>query len=74
MCEAIKRFYEVNGRRVGFKAAGGISNAQDAICYYSIAAKILGEEWLNPKYLRFGVSRLGNSLISAIEGQTVKYF
>lgn len=74
MCEAIRRFYEVTGRRVGFKAAGGISNAQDAICYYSIAAKILGREWLNPKYLRFGVSRLGNSLVSAIEGKTVKYF
>lgn len=74
MCEAILRFYEVTGRRVGFKAAGGISNAQDAIYYYSIVAKLLGPEWLNPKYFRFGVSRLGNNLVSAIEGKEIKYF
>ena len=74
MCEAIRRFYEVTGRRVGFKAAGGISNAKDAIWYYGIAADILGPEWLNRKYFRYGVSRLGNSLISAIEGDTVKFF
>ncbi len=74
MCEAILRFYEVTGRRVGFKAAGGISNAQDAIYYYSIVAKLLGPEWLNPNYFRFGVSRLGNNLVSAIEGKEIKYF
>ena len=74
MCEAIHRFHEVTGRRVGFKAAGGISNAQDAIYYYSIVAKVLGQEWLNPKYFRFGVSRLGNNLVSAIEGKEIKYF
>ena len=74
MCEAIRRYYEVTGRRVGFKAAGGISNAQDAISYYRIVASILGEEWLNRKYFRYGVSRLGNSLVSAIAGETVKYF
>ena len=74
MCEAIRRYYEVTGTRVGFKAAGGISNAQDAICYYSIVSKILGPEWLNPKLFRFGVSRLGNNLVSAIEGKEIKYF
>ena len=36
MCEAIRRYYEVSGRKVGFKAAGGISTASDAICYYYI--------------------------------------
>lgn len=74
MCEAIRRYYEVSGRRVGFKAAGGISNAQDAMCYYRIVSGILGEAWLNRKYFRYGVSRLGNSLISAIAGETVKFF
>jgi deoxyribose-phosphate aldolase len=74
MCEAIRRYYEVTGRKVGFKAAGGISNAKDAACYYNIVAGILGEEWLNRKLFRYGVSRLGNSLISAIEQKTVSFF
>lgn len=74
MCECIRRFYEVTGRKVGFKAAGGVSTADDAICYYSIVRSILGEEWIRPELFRFGVSRLGNSLMSAIEGATVNYF
>ena len=74
MCEAIRRYYEVTGRKVGFKAAGGISNAKDAACYYNIVAGILGEDWLNRKLFRYGVSRLGNSLISAIEQKTVNFF
>ena len=74
MCEAIRRFYEVTGRKVGFKAAGGISNAKDAVCFYRIAENILGPEWMNRKLFRYGVSRLGNSLISAIEQKTVSFF
>ncbi len=74
MCEAIKCYCQKTGRRVGFKAAGGISNAQDAIYYYNIVSSILGPEWMNKDLFRYGVSRLGNSLISAIEGETVKYF
>ena len=74
MCECIKAFYAKTGRKVGFKAAGGISNDQDALLYYCIGAKILGEDWLNKDYFRFGVSRLGNSLMSAIEQKTVSFF
>ena len=74
MCEAIRRFYEVTGRRVGFKAAGGISTAQDAASYYQIVAHVLGSDWLNRELCRFGVSRLGNSLMSAIEQKTVNFF
>lgn len=74
MCECIKRYYEVTGRKVGFKAAGGVSAADDAICYYGIVRSILGEEWLNRDLFRFGVSRLGNSIMSAVEGATVTYF
>ena len=74
MCEAIRRYYEVTGRKVGFKAAGGISTAKDAVCYHCIVSNILGQEWLNRKLFRFGVSRLGNSLMSAIEQKTVSYF
>lgn len=74
MCECIGRFYEKTGRKVGFKAAGGISTAKDALCYYAIGKTILGESWMNKTLFRFGVSRLGNSLMSAIEQQTVKFF
>lgn len=74
MCECIKAFNDKSGRKVGFKAAGGISTAKDAVCYYSIIKSILGEEWLNKNLFRFGVSRLANSLMSAIEQKTVTYF
>ena len=74
MCRSIAAYLRATGRKVGFKAAGGISNAQDALGYYCIVSSILGEEWLNKDLFRFGVSRLGNSLIEAIEGKAVKYF
>ena len=74
MCECIKAFYAKTGRKVGFKAAGGISTAKDAVCYYSIVKTILGDEWLNKDLFRFGVSRLANALMSAIEQKTVVYF
>ena len=74
MCECIKAFWSKTGVKVGFKAAGGISNAKDTVCYYSIVSSILGKEWLDRKYFRFGVSRLANSLMSAIEQRTVTVF
>ena len=74
MCECIKAYYRATGVKVGFKAAGGISNAMDAVCYYSIVSTVLGKEWLDKKYFRFGVSRLANALMSAIEQKTVTVF
>lgn len=74
MCEAIKEYYARTGRKVGFKAAGGVSTAEEALQYYQIGESILGEEWMNKNLFRFGVSRLGNSLMSAIEGKEVKFF
>ena len=74
MCQCIGKFYEQTGRKVGFKAAGGISSAMDAVCYYSIVSTLLGKEWLNKNLFRFGVSRLANQLLSAVEQKTVTYF
>lgn len=74
MCECIRKYYEATGRKVGFKAAGGVSSAKDAVCYYYIVQTVLGKEWLNKSLFRLGVSRLGNSLMSAIEQNTVSYF
>lgn len=74
MCEAIRKYYEKTGRKVGFKAAGGISSAEDAMVYYAIVSSVLGPEWLNKDLFRLGVSRLGNALMSEIEGTKVNFF
>ena len=74
MCRAIRTFAEKTGRQVGFKAAGGISTAEDALLYYTIVEQVLGEEWLNPERFRIGASGLGNRLLSAIVGDSVEYF
>ncbi len=74
MCHAIKDFYAKSGRKVGFKAAGGIRTAEDAALYYTIVKEILGDEWLTPELFRIGASSLANNLLSAIEGEEIKYF
>ena len=74
MCQCIAAYYAKTGKKVGFKPDGGISTAEDAVCYYLIVSNILGEEWLNRDLFRFGVSRVANSILSAAEQKTVKYF
>ncbi len=74
MCRCIGKFYEKTGRKVGFKAAGGISSASDAVSYYAIVASVLGREWISRDLFRFGVSRLANALMSAVEKRTVTVF
>lgn len=74
MCECIAKYYAATGKKIGFKPAGGISSAADALCYYSIVSAVLGKEWLNKELFRFGVSRVANSLISAVDQATVNYF
>ena len=74
MCQCIAKFYEKTGKKVGFKPAGGISCAKDALCYYMIVSTALGREWLDRKLFRFGVSRVANSILSAAEQKTVAYF
>ncbi len=74
MCEAIRDYYRATGRKVGFKAAGGVRSAEDAALYYTIVEEILGKEWLTTDLFRIGASSAANNLLSAIEGTTVKYF
>ena len=74
MCHAIKDFYAKSGQQIGFKAAGGIRTAEDAALYYTIVKEILGEEWLTTDLFRIGASSVANNLLSAIEGEDVKYF
>ena len=74
MCECIAKYYEATGKKIGFKPAGGISSAADALCYYSIVSSILGKDWLNKDLFRFGVSRVANNILAAVEQKTVAYF
>lgn len=74
MALCIKEYYEKTGRRVGFKAAGGISTTEDAVKYYTLIKEVLGEEWLSNEYFRIGASRLANNLLSEIVGYEVKHF
>ena len=74
MCQAIKDFYEKTGRKVGFKAAGGVKTPEDAALYYTIVEEVLGQEWLTPELFRIGASSAANNLISAIEDKDIKYF
>lgn len=74
MCQAIKEYYQLTGRKIGFKPAGGINTVEDAITYYTIVKEILGEEWLCNDYFRLGTSRLANLLLSSILGEDTKMF
>lgn len=74
MCQAIKDFYEKTGRKVGFKAAGGVRTPEDAALYYTIVEEVLGAEWLTTDLFRIGASSAANNLLSAIVGEPVKHF
>ena len=74
MCECIKSYYEKTGKKIGFKPAGGMVTAKDAICYFAIVDTILGKEWLNKEYFRLGASRLANNLLGELEQKTVNYY
>ena len=74
MCLAIKQHFEETGKKVGFKAAGGIVTPEDAILYLTIVQEILGNDWLTPQLFRIGASRLANNLLSKITGKEVKHF
>ncbi len=74
MCSAIREWYEKTGEKVGYKPAGGISTTEDAVKHYTLVKEILGDEWLNNKFFRFGASRLANNLLTSINGTEVAYF
>lgn len=74
MCNCIKSFFERTGKKVGFKAAGGIRTTEDAITYLAITKSILGDNWVTPKLFRLGASSLANNLLGTLKGVTVSYF
>ena len=67
MMEAIRDFVRETGRPVGFKAAGGIRTAKQAIAYLVLAYETLGPEWMTPDRMRLGASTLLNDVLMQIE-------
>ena len=65
MIRAIRDYHDRTGVRVGYKPAGGISKAKDALVYLSLMKEELGDRWLRPDLFRFGAS----SLLGDIERQ-----
>ena len=65
MVRAIREYYELTGYKIGFKPAGGISKAKDALTWLILIKEELGDEWLNNHLFRFGAS----SLLGDIERQ-----
>jgi deoxyribose-phosphate aldolase len=65
MVRAIRAYEERTGIKVGYKPAGGISKAKDALVYLSLMKDELGDPWVQPDLFRFGAS----SLLGDIERQ-----
>ena len=74
MCRAILDYYNETGIMIGFKPAGGIASADDALVYYNIVKETLGEKWLNPSYFRIGASRLANVILNEVCPGKPAYF
>ena len=67
MVRAIRDYYDQTGYRVGYKPAGGISKAKDAITYLALMKEELGDRWLRPDLFRFGASSLLNDIERQLE-------
>jgi deoxyribose-phosphate aldolase len=66
MLEAIRDVHEETGRVVGFKPAGGIRNAKQAIQHLVLVHETLGPDWLTPDRYRMGASSLLNDVLMQI--------
>jgi deoxyribose-phosphate aldolase len=58
MTRAIRDYYEQTGHKVGFKPAGGIRTAKDALNWLILMKEELGTEWMFAPLFRLGASTL----------------
>ena len=65
MVRMIREWQAMTGHKVGFKPAGGIATAKDAMNYQFVMKEELGNDWLAPQLFRLGAS----SLLTDIERQ-----
>lgn len=63
MLEAIRDHYYATGKKAGMKPAGGISTAKTALHYLVMLNEVLGLEWMDPHWFRFGASSLANDVL-----------
>ena len=66
MCQVIKKYHSITGKRIGIKVSGGVRTAEDAVSYYTIIKEVLGNDWLNKELFRIGASSLLNDLESRL--------
>jgi len=66
MLDTIREYYDHTGKKIGIKAAGGISAAETAIQYYLLVKHVLGDEWLNKDLFRIGASRLAENVFNEL--------
>jgi len=69
MIRCIRDYYELTGVKIGYKPAGGIQKAKQALDYLILIKEELGNDWLKPHLFRFGAS----SLLGDIERQLEHY-
>jgi deoxyribose-phosphate aldolase len=69
MVRAIRDYAERTGMYVGFKPAGGIKTAKQALQWMYVMKDELGRPWLEPNLFRFGAS----SMLADIERQLEHY-
>ncbi|KAB2789815.1 deoxyribose-phosphate aldolase [Brucella anthropi] len=65
MVRALRDYGELSGQSVGFKPAGGLKTAKDALAWLTLMKEELGNRWLEPDLFRIGAS----SMLSDIERQ-----
>ena len=58
MVRAIREYHERTGHKVGFKPAGGIRTAKQALDWLILMKEELGDDWLRPDLFRLGASAL----------------
>ncbi len=69
MTRAIRDYHERTGFQVGYKPAGGINKAKQALAWQALMKEELGDDWLKPDLFRFGAS----SLLTDLERQLYHY-
>jgi deoxyribose-phosphate aldolase len=69
MLEAIRDVHDETGRAVGFKPAGGVRTAKQAIQHLVLVHETLGPDWLTPDRYRIGASSLLNDVLMQLRKQ-----
>ncbi len=69
MLRALRAYGDLTGQRIGFKPAGGLKTAKDALTWLVLVREEVGRSWLEPGLFRIGAS----SMLADIERQLEHY-